>query len=317
MSARCQALFVVLALLIAAAVGWQENGRRGRQPSRPATGTSEVPVGEKVPKRGEASKPPGSVNSDGAPGGAAATDERLRDPLGHLRAHIKAMRGQSYPALIIRPGDKAVASESEPGLQGLPKGTRLEMFRLALRDLGLTLEDRLFSLSAASMSKVDTPDDKADIALTRVLCALYFAYRTKNLEALHLLEQAATASIPFDPFILERKKAAALIHETIAHQIERHETAENVARELLAWLVSDEAMAIAADIDGINDPSWLRSAIAPDAPLTKVVRKALDNADPGKSPEDLAETVLRAALRALGYPENKARTLTPSLDGTT
>ncbi|WP_438017881.1 hypothetical protein WMF18_01785 [Sorangium sp. So ce315] len=56
MKARCQALFVVLAVLLAAAVGWQENGRRGRQPSRPATSTCEVNVSEKVPKRGKAGK---------------------------------------------------------------------------------------------------------------------------------------------------------------------------------------------------------------------------------------------------------------------
>jgi hypothetical protein len=56
MKARCQALFVVLAVLLAAAVGWEEIGRRGRQPSRPATRTSEVHVGEKVSKPSETDK---------------------------------------------------------------------------------------------------------------------------------------------------------------------------------------------------------------------------------------------------------------------
>jgi hypothetical protein len=48
MNARCQALFAALAVALAAAVGWQENGRRGRQPSRPATSTVEVNVSENV-----------------------------------------------------------------------------------------------------------------------------------------------------------------------------------------------------------------------------------------------------------------------------
>ncbi|WP_437894256.1 hypothetical protein [Sorangium sp. So ce124] len=56
MKARCQALLAALAVLLAAAVGWQENGRRGRQPSRPATSTVEVNVSEKVPKQGKPSK---------------------------------------------------------------------------------------------------------------------------------------------------------------------------------------------------------------------------------------------------------------------
>ncbi|WP_437992214.1 hypothetical protein [Sorangium sp. So ce145] len=56
MKARCQALFVVLAVALAAAVGWQEDGRRGVAPSRPATSTVEVNVSEKVSKRSTAGK---------------------------------------------------------------------------------------------------------------------------------------------------------------------------------------------------------------------------------------------------------------------
>ncbi|WP_438014895.1 hypothetical protein WMF18_28910 [Sorangium sp. So ce315] len=46
----------MLAVLLAAAQGCKEEGRRGLAPSRPATSTVEVNVSEKVPKRGKAGK---------------------------------------------------------------------------------------------------------------------------------------------------------------------------------------------------------------------------------------------------------------------
>lgn len=53
MSTCTRVLLLALAVAIAAAVGWQENGRRGVVPARPVTGTSEVPVGEIVGDAGE------------------------------------------------------------------------------------------------------------------------------------------------------------------------------------------------------------------------------------------------------------------------
>lgn len=318
MSARCQALFVVLAVALSAAVGWQENGRRGVAPSRPATSTVEVNVSEKVPKRGKASKPPGSVNSDGAPGGADATDERLQGAKRQTAEHIKARRGDIRPALVVRPREQGAISESEPGLRGLSHATRREMYIAAVRALGLDVSDRLALLGTDLWIADPNLDDEAYTAMVRVVIAVSSAYMANNLDALRCMERAALASLPqLDPFVLERNKAARSIHEMIVHQIREKRDPAMVAWQITASLIDDDAAVIARDIPDINDPSWLRSALDPDAPLTKAVRKVLDNADPGRSPEDLAETVLRAALRALGYPENKARTLTPSLDGTT
>lgn len=95
--ARGQAVTVVLALLLAAAVGWQENGRRGRQPSRPATRTSEVHVGEKVSKRGDAGKDETCADIAAPMMPPAAREVVFADALAWLRAMHEGRPGPSGP----------------------------------------------------------------------------------------------------------------------------------------------------------------------------------------------------------------------------